>query len=65
MKNKPDLTENEAAAIEAFKAAVKGLPRSIVFSVDDECGIEFWKRVSKCEAVGVDKPLRLKRAYCL
>lgn len=62
---KVTLTEKEAAAIEAFKAAVKALPRSIHFTADDDNGLEFWKRVGRGEAVGVGKPLRCKRAYCL
>ena len=62
---KVTLTEKEAAAIEAFKEAVKTLPRSIHFTTDDDNGIEFWKRVGRGEAVGVGKPLRCKRAYCL
>jgi len=62
---KVTITEKEAAAIEAVKAAVKAMPRSILFSVDDDNGIEFWKRVRRGEAVGVGKPLRCKRAYYL
>lgn len=30
------ITDKEAAAIETFKAAVKALPRSILFTVDDD-----------------------------
>ena len=62
---KVTLTEKEAAAIEAFKVAVKALPRSIHFTTDDDNGVEFWKRVGRGEAVMVSTPLRCKRAYCL
>ena len=62
---KVTLNEKEAAAIDALKAAIKALPRSIHFTIDDDNGIEFWKRVGRGEAVGVGKPLRCKRAYCL
>ena len=62
---KVTLTEKEAAAIDALKAAIKALPRSIHFTTDDDSGVEFWKRVGPGEAIGVGKPLRCKRAYCL
>lgn len=62
---KVTLNEKEAAAIDALKAAIKALPRSIHFTTDDDNGVEFWKRVGRGEAVGVGTPLRCKRAYCL
>lgn len=62
---KVTLNEKEAAAIDALKAAIKALPSSIHFTIDEDNGIEFWKRVEEGEAVGVGKPLRCKRAYCL
>lgn len=62
---KVTLNEKEVAAIDALKAAIKALPSSIHFTIDEDSGIEFWKRVGGGEAVGVGKPLRCKRAYCL
>lgn len=60
------LTEKELAAIEAVKAAMKALPRSIHFTVDDSDGvIEFWKRTGPGEAMGVSTPLRCKRITTL
>ena len=55
-------TEKEIAAIDAVKAAIKALPRSLYFTADEMFGIEFWKRSGPGEARGVTKPLHCKRA---
>ncbi len=59
---KQQITEKERAAIDAIKVAIRALPRSIFFTVDDHDGVEFWKRIGAGEALGVSTPLRLKRA---
>lgn len=60
------LSEKETMAIDALKAAIKDLPRSIHFTVDNYDGvIEFWKRTGPGSAQGVTNPLRCKRAVVL
>lgn len=62
-KYKP-ATARELAAIEAVKAAIKALPRSIYMSVDDHDGVvEFWKPHRPGSAHGVGTPLRRKQAF--
>lgn len=63
---KVKLSDKEAAAIDAVKVAIKALPRSIHFTVDDCDGvIQFWKRSGPGSAIGVSSPLRCKRAVSL
>ena len=58
------VTAKEMAAMEAVKAAIKALPRSIYMSVDDSDGIvEFWKPETPSRAYGVGTPLRCRRAF--
>jgi hypothetical protein len=62
-KPKP-VTAKELAAIEAVKAAIKALPRSIYMSVDDCDGtVDFWKPHTPGSAYGAGKQLRCKRAF--
>ena len=62
-KYKP-ATEKELAAIEAVKAAIKALPRTLHMSVDDFDGVvNFWKAHSRSGAHGVGTPLRCKSAF--
>ena len=57
-------TARELAAIEAVKAALKALPRSIHMHVDDVDGVvEFWKAHSPSSSHAVGKPLRCKHAF--
>ena len=62
-KYKP-ATDKELAAIEAVKAAIKALPRSIYMSVDESDGVvDFWKPHTRSAAHGVGTPLRRKQAF--
>lgn len=46
LAKKSKLTEKESIAVEAFKRAVRNLPRSICISVD-KSGVSISKRVAK------------------
>ena len=62
-KYKP-ATDKELAAIEAVKAAIRALPRSIYMSVDDDDGVvEFWKPHTRNASHEVGTPLRRKQAF--
>ena len=62
-KYKP-ATEKELAAIEAVKAAIRSLPKTLHMSVDEFDGVvEFWKANSPSSAHGVGTPLRCKAAF--
>ena len=57
-------SEKELAAIEAVKAAIKALPRTIHMHVDNGDGVvEFWKAHSPGRSHGVSTPLRRKQAF--
>ena len=60
------LTPEEKAAVDAFIAAARKLPKSICISVDDfgwECGLFVSKRISIGSAVNV-ATLRKKSLIC-
>ena len=56
------VTEKETAAIEALKAAIKALPKTLFFEIDMDGEVLFWKRTGPGEARGAAPALRCKRA---
>jgi len=50
------LTEAETAAIEALKVAIKGLPKTLWFDLDEFDGyVRFWKRTGTGCGVGAGR----------
>lgn len=52
------LTPKEKAAVDAFIVAALALPRGITISIEDDMGLQIWKKITRGSSHGVGQVKR-------